>query len=47
MPSLLTLEAIKYLERNNYSSKNHEERMALIKKARELYPDTEEEIEAE
>lgn len=38
MDELLSFEALDFLKRCNYSEKSHEERMALIKIAKELYP---------
>ena len=37
---LMSLDALQWLKSVNYSDKNHEERMALIKAARILYPNT-------
>lgn len=42
---LLSNAAIKFLVDCDYQHKNHDERIALIKAARELYPNEEEEAE--
>ena len=37
---MLSKEALEYLYEHDYQNLPHEERMALIKKAKELYPNT-------
>jgi hypothetical protein len=38
MDDLLSMEALEFLKSTNWMQRTHEERMALIKVARELYP---------
>ena len=47
MAGLLSMEALKFLKSCDYQEKNHEERMALIKTAKGLYPEEEEEEDEE
>lgn len=39
---LLSREALEFLNSCNWKERNHNERMALIKLAKELYPDEDE-----
>ena len=39
---LLSLKALEFLNSCNWRERTHEERMALIKTAKELYPDEDE-----
>jgi len=42
MNELLSIEALKFLKSTNWMERNHTERIALIKIAKELYPNNDE-----
>lgn len=41
MSSLFSLEALSWLASNGYADKSHEERMALIEQAKQIFPEEE------